>query len=75
MFRGETRIIKVPRGLIAIGLILVVVFFSVVNIILDPIHEVGLTPTNNFRSLAIPQYLQADTAVWNVVFVSIAHFV
>ena len=74
-FRGETCFIKVSRGLTATGLILVVVFYSVVNIILYPIQEIGLIPTNNLRSVEIPQYLQAATPVWNVVFVSIAHFI
>ena len=66
---GETRVMRISRALIATGFILVVSFSSLTDIILGPIQETALTPTKDLRTLGIPESVEGEATVWNVVFV------
>lgn len=60
---------RISRALIATGLILVVSFSSLTDIILGPIQETALTPTKDLRTLGIPDSVGGEATAWNVIFV------
>ncbi|PPQ96986.1 hypothetical protein CVT26_006412, partial [Gymnopilus dilepis] len=66
---GESSIITIPRGMIALAFITFLFFSSFLDIVLYPVRQAGVTPTSDLRSSKVPGYIQVDPPIWGVVFV------
>lgn len=68
--RGESMILKICRGLLAVLFLSALIGVSIFSIILGPIRQSLLIPVHDVRAMDVPVDFRAETSVWNVIVVS-----
>ena len=68
--RGESKLLKFCRGLLALLFISALIGVSIFSIILGPIRGSLLILVRDIRAMDVPVDFRAETSVWNVIVVS-----
>ncbi|PPQ79193.1 hypothetical protein CVT26_000442 [Gymnopilus dilepis] len=64
---GETRTIRGIRGSIAVAITLIILFYSVLDLLFYPFQNTGLDYLKEVRSLGVPNNVAVNNLVWNVI--------
>ncbi|PPQ69743.1 hypothetical protein CVT26_014018 [Gymnopilus dilepis] len=67
---GETRIIRGIRGLVAIAITVIILSYSVLDLIFYPFQNTGLNYFKDLRSSRTPDSLSVNNLAWNVVVIN-----
>jgi hypothetical protein len=70
--RGEPLWIAICRGLLCLVAISGVAIFAIFAVVLDPVSEMGMVPTQELRSFVISSKFKPSTpGTWNVILVGL----
>ena len=68
--RGESKPLRICRGLLALLFMSALIGVSIFSIILGPIRGSLLILVKDVRAMDVPVDFRAETSVWNVIVVS-----
>lgn len=68
--RGETRVVRWLHRFCAISSLVGLLVFFVYATIFNPVHQVSLTPTRNYRTPSTPDTFEPTSPVWSILVVS-----
>ena len=72
---GESTAMVIFRGSVGALLLVAIPIFSLFVLVIEPIHETGLTPFKGMKSHGLPvDFKPTNQPVWNVVIVSYGTF-
>ena len=67
LLRGETTLVRLLRGVLGLGFVVLLLFYAMIHMIFQPIRETSLTPVREYRTTIAPDNYKIENALWNIV--------